>query len=145
MTQAKTGDTVRINYVGRLTDGTQFDSSIGRDPLQVTLGAGQIIPGLENHLEGMAVGEKSTVTIPSEAAYGAHRPEAIQTVERASVPENIDLKIGTQLQAKTPEGKVIPLTVVGVDNSTVQLDANHPLAGKDLIFDVEMVDIVQAA
>jgi len=145
MTQAKTGDTVRINYIGRLTDGTEFDSSAGRAPLQFTLGAGEIIPGLEQHVAGMEVGSKSTVTIPSEAAYGPHRPEAIQTVDRASVPEGIDLDIGTQLQARTPDGRVVPLTVVGVDTNSVQLDANHPLAGKDLVFDVELIEIVQAA
>jgi peptidylprolyl isomerase len=145
MTQAKTGDTVRINYTGRLTDGTEFDSSTGREPLQFTLGAGEVIRGLEDQLTGMEVGEKSTVTIPPEAAYGPHRPEAVQTVDRASVPANIDLAIGTQLQARTQDGRVVPLTVVGVDAATVQLDANHPLAGKDLVFDVELVEIVQAA
>lgn len=145
MTQAKTGDTVRINYTGRLTDGTQFDSSEGRAPLQFTLGAGEVIPGLEQQVAGMEVGTKSTVTIPSDAAYGPHRPEAVQTVERSSVPAGIDLNIGTQLQARTPEGRVVPLTVVGLDDSSVKLDANHPLAGKDLVFDVELVEIVQAA
>ncbi|GHA21184.1 peptidyl-prolyl cis-trans isomerase [Devosia pacifica] len=145
MTQAKSGDTVRINYTGRLTDGTEFDSSAGREPLEFTLGAGQVIPGLEKHIDGMEVGAKDTVTIPSDAAYGPHRPEAIQTVERASVPENVPLDIGAQLQARTPDGQTVPLTVVGVDESSVQLDANHPLAGKDLVFDVELVEIVNAA
>jgi peptidylprolyl isomerase len=145
MTQAKTGDTVRINYTGRLTDGTQFDTSDGRPPLQFTLGAGEVIPGLEQHVAGMEVGATSTVTIPSDAAYGPHHPEAVQTVERSTVPDGIDLNIGTQLQARTPEGRVVPLTVVGLDGDNVKLDANHPLAGKDLVFDVELVEIVQAA
>lgn len=145
MTQAKTGDTVRINYTGRLTDGTEFDSSTGRDPLQFTLGEGQVIPGLEAHVDGMEVGTRSTVTIPVEAAYGPRDPRAVQTIERTSVPANVNLDIGTQIQARTPEGRVVPLTVVGVDDASVELDANHPLAGKELVFDVELLEIVRAA
>jgi peptidylprolyl isomerase len=145
MTQAKRGDTVRINYTGRLADGTTFDTSEGREPLQFTLGAGQVITGLENRLEGMEVGSKDTVTIPADEAYGPRSEEAVQTVARTQLPKDIDVAIGTQLQARTPEGRVIPLTVVAADDNVVQLDANHPLAGKDLVFDVELVEIVQAA
>jgi peptidylprolyl isomerase len=145
MTKAKTGDIVRINYSGRLTDGTEFDSSAGREPLQFTLGEGQVIRGLEEHVAGMEAGTKSTVTIPSDAAYGPHRAEAIQTVERSNVPAEIDLQVGTQLQARTADGGVMPITVVEVDDAKVKVDANHPLAGKDLVFDVELVEIVQAA
>jgi peptidylprolyl isomerase len=145
MTQAKRGDTVRINYTGRLTDGTTFDSSEGREPLQFTLGAGQVITGLENRLEGMEVGSKDTVTIPADEAYGPRSEEAVQTVERTQLPQDIDVAVGTQLQARTPEGRVIPLTVIAADDNVVKLDANHPLAGKDLVFDVELVEIVQAA
>jgi peptidylprolyl isomerase len=145
MTQAKRGDTVRINYTGRLVDGTTFDTSEGREPLQFTLGAGQVITGLENRLEGMEVGSKDTVTIPADEAYGPRSEEAVQTVARTQLPKDIDVAIGTQLQARTPEGRVIPLTVVAADDNVVQLDANHPLAGKDLVFDVELVEIVQAA
>src|SRR5690349_21431478 len=108
MAQAKRGDTVRINYTGRLPDGTTFDTSEGREPLQFTLGAGQVITGLENHLEGMEVGSRDTVTIPADEAYGPRREEAVQTVERAQLPKDIDVAIGTQLQARTPEGRVIP-------------------------------------
>lgn len=145
MTTAKTGDTVRINYTGRLTDGTQFDSSAGGEPLQFTLGEGQVIPGLEAHVEGMEAGAKSTVTIPPEAAYGPRREEAIQTVERANLPPTLELKVGAQLQARTADGGVLPITVVDVTEETVKVDANHPLAGQDLVFDVELVEIVQAA
>jgi peptidylprolyl isomerase len=145
MTTAKTGDTVRINYTGKLTDGTEFDSSAGREPLQFTLGEGQVIPGLEAHVEGMEPGTKSTVTIPPEAAYGPRRPEAVQTVARSSVPAGIDLDVGTQLQARTSDGGLLPITVVEVDEESVKVDANHPLAGQDLVFDVELVDIVKAA
>ncbi|MBZ9894643.1 MULTISPECIES: peptidylprolyl isomerase [unclassified Mesorhizobium] len=144
MTQAKNGDTVRINYTGRLADGTQFDAS-GGEPLQFTLGEGQVIPGLETHVEGMEVGEKNTVTVPADAAYGPHRPEAVLSIERVRVPDNININIGTQLQARTREGRPMQVTVVGVDDARVKLDGNHPLAGKDLIFDVELVEIVQAA
>jgi peptidylprolyl isomerase len=145
MTKAKTGDTVRINYSGRLTDGTEFDSSAGREPLQFTLGAGQVIPGLEAHVEGMETGSRSTVTIPPEAAYGPHRAEAIQTVDRTTVPAELDLKVGAQLQARTSAGTVVPITVVDLDAESIKVDTNHPLAGKDLVFDVELVEIVRAA
>ena len=145
MSTPKTGDTVRINYTGRLTDGTEFDSSAGREPLQFTLGQGQVIPGLEAHIEGMEPGTRSTVTIPPEAAYGPRRPEAIQTVDRASVPAGIEIEVGTQLQARTSDGATMPITVVEVDEKSVKVDANHPLAGRELVFDVELVDVVKAA
>jgi peptidylprolyl isomerase len=144
MTQAKNGDTVRINYNGRLADGTQFDSS-GSEPLQFTLGEGQVIPGLETHVEGMEVGTRSTVTVPADAAYGPHRPEAVVTIDRAKVPDNINVDIGTRLQVRTRDGQPMPVTVVQVDDASVKLDGNHPLAGQDLVFDVELVEIVQAA
>ena len=145
MTEAKTGDIVRINYDGRLTDGTSFDSSAGRAPLEVTLGEGQVIPGLEAHLIGMEQGAKSTVTIPCDQAYGPHRAEAIQTIDRGKVPAGLDIAVGSQLQARTTDGTMLPIRVVEVDDSTVKVDANHPLAGKDLVFDVELVEIVKAA
>ena len=144
MTQAKNGDIVRINYTGRLADGTQFKLS-GSEPLQITLGEGQVIPGLETYVEGMEVGARSTVTVPADDAYGPHRPEAVVTIDRAAVPSNINVDVGTRLQAKTRDGRPMPVTVVGVDNASVKLDGNHPLAGKDLVFDVELVEIVQAA
>ncbi|KKB10706.1 peptidylprolyl isomerase [Devosia geojensis] len=145
MTQAKTGDIVRIHYIGRLTDGTEFDSSSGGEPLEFTLGTGQVIRGLDEHLQGMEEGDRSTVTIPSDDAYGPHRPDAVQTVERASIPSEVELAVGAQLQARTRDGTIVPLVVTGFDASTVELDANHPLAGKDLVFDVELVQIVKAA
>ena len=145
MTEAKTGDIVRINYDGRLTDGTSFDSSAGRAPLEVTLGEGQVIPGLEADLIGMEQGAKSTVTIPCDQAYGPHRAEAIQTIDRGKVPAGLDIAVGSQLQARTTDGTMLPIRVVEVDDATVKVDANHPLAGKDLVFDVELVEIVKAA
>jgi peptidylprolyl isomerase len=145
MDTAQNGDLVRINYSGRLTDGTQFDTSEGRAPLEFTLGQGQVIRGLEDHVQGMAPGEKSTVTIPAASAYGPRREEAIQRLDRAKVPQGIDLEIGTQLQARTADGGMLPIRVVGLDEGSVTVDANHPLAGEDLVFDVEVVEVVKAA
>ncbi|WP_209424469.1 peptidylprolyl isomerase [Pararhodobacter sp. SW119] len=141
MTQAKAGDTVQLHYTGTLSDGSVFDSSDGRDPLSFTVGAGQIIPGLDAAVEGMAVGEQKTVTIPSEDAYGDYQPEARQAVPREQIPEHIPLDPGTMLQMQTPDGNAMPVVVAEADESTVVLDANHPLAGKDLTFAVEVVAI----
>ncbi|SMQ85558.1 peptidylprolyl isomerase [Devosia lucknowensis] len=145
MTTAATGDIVRIHYSGRLVDGTQFDSSEGRAPLEFTLGQGQVIRGLEQHVAGMEAGAKSTVTIPVDDAYGPRRDEAIQQLDRAKVPAGIDLKVGSQLQARTADGGMLPITVVGLDEQSITVDANHPLAGQDLVFDVEVVEVVKAA
>ena len=145
MTEAKMGDVVRINYTGRLTNGTQFDSSAGKEPLEFTIGLGQVIKGLEAQVAGMEPGTKTTVTSPCAQAYGPHREEAIQTLDRAKVPSGIDVRPGTQLQARTADGGMLPITVVEVDDKIVKVDANHPLAGQDLVFDVELVEIVQAA
>jgi len=142
MTQANKGDTVRIHYTGRLTDGTQFDSSEGRTPLEFQLGSGQIITGLDEQIQGMNVGEKATVTIPAEGAYGQHRPEGVQTLPRDRVPEGVDLSLGARLQATGADGQQMTLTVVDVSDADVTVDANHPLAGKDLVFDVELVEVV---
>lgn len=145
MGQAKSGDTVRVHYTGRLEDGTQFDSSEGRDPLQFQVGGGQIIPGLEKQIEGMNEGDKATVTVPADEAYGPRDERQVQTVPRSAFPADLDLKMGASLQATTPEGRQIPLTVVGMSDDDVTVDANHPLAGHDLVFDVELIEIVAAA
>ena len=141
MTQVKSGDTVRIHYTGTLSDGETFDSSDGRDPLEFTVGSGQIIPGLEAALPGMEVGEKKTVEVGADDAYGHPDPNAQQAVPRADIPEDIPLDLGTQLQVQTPQGQVMPVTVVEVTEEQVTLDANHPLAGKDLTFNIELVEI----
>jgi peptidylprolyl isomerase len=145
MTTAANGDIVRIHYSGRLIDGTEFDSSEGRAPLEFTLGQGQVIRGLEQHVNGMETGTRSTVTIPVVDAYGPRRDDAIQQLDRAKVPSGVDIAIGTQLQARTADGGMLPITVVGLDDQSVTVDANHPLAGQDLVFDVELVEIVKAA
>lgn len=141
MTEVKEGDTVRIHYTGTLTDGQTFDSSEGRDPLEFTVGSGQIIPGLDAALPGMEVGQKKQVDVPADQAYGPRNPEAQQQVPRAEIPDDIPLDIGTQLQVQTPQGQAVPVTVIEVTDDQVTLDANHPLAGQDLTFAIELVEI----
>ena len=141
MTQVKSGDTVAIHYTGTLLDGSTFDSSDGREPLEFVVGSGQIIPGLDVALPGMEVGDKKVVKIGSEDAYGPLNPEMRQAVPREGIPADIPLEVGTQLQMQTPDGQSMPVMVVEVDDATVTLDANHPLAGKDLQFDIELMKI----
>lgn len=141
MTQAKSGDTVRIHYTGTLNDGSTFDSSAGRDPLEFTLGSGQVIPGFDSGVTGMSVGEKKTINIPAENAYGEVDPDARQAVPRDQIPADIPLEIGTMLQMQAPTGQVVQVAVVEVSETEVMLDANHPLAGKDLNFELELVEI----
>ena len=141
MTQAKAGDTLQLHYTGTLEDGTVFDSSEGCEPLSFELGSGQIIPGLDAGVTGMEVGEKRTVRVEPGEAYGEHQADRVQAVERASVPDHIPTEPGTQLQVQTPDGQAMPVTVLEADEEKVVLDANHPLAGKTLTFDVELVEI----
>ena len=141
MSTIKSGDTVRIHYTGTLTTGETFDSSDGRDPLEFVVGSGQIIPGLDVAIPGMAVGDKKTVDVPCAQAYGETNPDARQSVPRSEIPDNIPLDLGTQLQMQTPQGQVMHVTVAEVTETEVTLDANHALAGKDLIFAIEMVGI----
>lgn len=138
---AKAGDTLRIHYTGKLEDGTTFDTSEGRDPLEFTIGSGQIIPGLDQGVVGMAVGESRSVTVPPEAGYGDRDEERIQAVPKSSIPDNIPTEPGTQLSMQTPQGQTIPVVVADVTDEEVKLDANHPLAGKTLTFDVTLVEI----
>lgn len=141
MTTVKTGDTVAIHYTGTLLDGTKFDSSDGRDPLQFEVGSGQIIPGLDVALPGMAVGDKKTVNIACADAYGPINPAMRQAVPRDQIPAEIPLEVGMQLQMQSPDGQVMPVTVVELSETEVTLDANHALAGQDLVFDIELMTI----
>ncbi|WP_299667225.1 peptidylprolyl isomerase [uncultured Ruegeria sp.] len=141
MTAIKQGDTVRIHYTGTLLDGKVFDSSDGRDPLEFAVGSGQIIAGLDAALPGMETGEKKRVEIACVDAYGPINPGMRQQIPREGIPDDIPLEPGTQLQMQAPDGQAIPVTVVEVDEATVTMDANHPLAGQDLIFDIEIVSI----
>ncbi|WP_048648928.1 FKBP-type peptidyl-prolyl cis-trans isomerase [Nitratireductor soli] len=142
MSQIKSGDVVRIHYTGKLADGTEFDSSAGREPLEFQVGSGQIIPGLDRQVEGMAVGDSDTLTIPADEAYGPRDEAQVQIVPRSALPPELELALGASLQATTPDGGEIALTVVDLTDQEVTVDANHPLAGRDLVFDVEIVEIV---
>lgn len=141
MTQAKKGDRVKVHYTGKLDDGTVFDSSRDREPIEFTLGAGEVIPGFEAAVEGMEVGETKTTTIPAEEAYGPHRDDMILMVERSKFPPHIEPEVGQQLQLRQEDGQTLIVTVAAVTEDTVALDANHPLAGEDLTFDIELVEI----
>jgi peptidylprolyl isomerase len=138
---AKTGDTVQVHYKGTLDDGSQFDASAGRDPLAFTVGAGQVIQGFDDAVTGMEVGEKKTVRIPPQEAYGEHRDDLIVQLDRAQVPEHIDLELGMGLQLQQPNGQPIAVTVQSIEDSHITLDANHPLAGEALTFELELVAI----
>ena len=142
MTEVRNGDVVRIHYTAKTTDGAEFDSS-GQDPLELQVGAGQIIAGLDRRIDGMTVGETKTVTVPAEEGYGPRDEAKVRAVPRSAVPDSTE--VGTKLQASTSDGRKIPLTVVNVDDEQVTVDANHPLAGQDLVFDVEVVEIVASA
>ncbi|MCB1829697.1 MAG: peptidylprolyl isomerase [Chromatiaceae bacterium] len=139
MRQAKHGDNVKIHYDGSLDDGTRFDSSMGRDPLAFTLGSGQVIPGFDSAVAGMAVGERKSVRIPSEQAYGEHSDELVQHLPKSALPEGLEVTVGMPLQASGPEGEVVSMMVIGVAEDSIQVDANHPLAGRALNFDIELV------
>ena len=140
MPQAKAGDTVRIHYTGTLSDGTVFDSSSGRDPLEFTLGAGQVIPGVDTAVSGMEVGASRKVTIPADEAYGPRRDDMILAIPRDQVPPHINPEVGEQLQVGQGQEQFL-VTVARVDEREVVLDGNHPLAGEDLTFELELVEI----
>ena len=142
MTTVKTGDTVRFHYTGTLTDGSVFDTSDGRDPLECTVGAGQIVPGLDAALAGMTVGAEETVAVPCDQAYGPHDPNGRQEIPRDQIPAEIPVDPGTTLQLSLPDGRKMPVVVADADDEKVVLDANHPLAGQDLTFRVKVVAVV---
>lgn len=141
MTQAKTGDTVKIHYTGTLDDGTQFDSSEGRDPLQFKLGSGQVIPGFDQAVKGMTVGDSKTVNIDAADAYGPRREQMVQEVPRSALPDDLEPREGMALQAHGQDGRVVNLTVTEVGDESITVDGNHPLAGKNLNFDITLVEI----
>jgi peptidylprolyl isomerase len=140
-TQAKVGDTVKVHYTGSLEDGTVFDTSLEREPLEFTLGQGQLIQGFEQAVIGMKIGEYKTVTIPAEQAYGPYNNELISVIDRDNLSEGLDPEVGQQLQAQQPDGQTIIVTVIEVTETSITVDANHPLAGKDLTFEIELIEI----
>jgi peptidylprolyl isomerase len=142
MAQAKTGDTVKVHYTGKLDDDTIFDTSADREPLQFTIGEGQLIPDFEQAVVGMNPGESKTIQIPSENAYGPHHEEMVMVVERNEFPADLDPKVDQRLQVRQQDGQEFAVTVTDVTESEVTLDGNHPLAGKDLTFDIQLAEIV---
>ncbi|RLG72961.1 MAG: peptidylprolyl isomerase [Methanobacteriota archaeon] len=142
MVQVKVGDTVRVHYTGKLDDGTIFDTSIGGEPMELTIGEGRIIPGFEKSLIGMSPGESKTVKVPADQAYGPYIEEKVFEVERELFPEDLEPEVGQRLQILGADGRVTLVTVKNVSENRVVLDANHPLAGKDLTFEIELVEIV---
>jgi len=142
MSLAKLGDKVRVHYTGKLDDGTVFDSSIDRDPLEFTIGDGMIIPGFEQAVIGMSPGDSKVETIATENAYGPHLEEMVVVVDRQQMPPEIEPEVGQQLQIQQPTGQVIPVIITDVSPSAVTLDANHPLAGEELTFEINLVEIV---
>ena len=140
--QAKHGDTVKIQYTGRLQNDTVFATTMNQAALQLTLGRGQVIPGVENAVVGMSPGESKTVKIPAARGFGPHREEMTQTINRDKFPKHLIPVVGQKLQDHQEDGRIIDVTVTGVTQSTVTLDANHPLAGKDTIFDVQLLEIL---
>ena len=141
MQQAKNGDIVKVHYNGRLTDGTPFDSSSGREPLQFEVGSGMVISGFDNGVTGMSVGQKKTITIPADDAYGPKDPNKIIDFPKSEFPDDLKPEVGMRLNLTDNEGQVIPVEIVDVGDDTVKLDGNHPLTGETLIFDIELVEI----
>ncbi|MEO8721889.1 MAG: peptidylprolyl isomerase [Ginsengibacter sp.] len=139
--KAKKGDNVKVHYKGKLVNGEQFDSSEGKAPLAFTVGAGQMIKGFDDAIPGMEVGEKKTINIAPENAYGAAHPDAIIEFPKSSIPDDMKLEPGMKLQLQNQAGQPIPVVVTEVKDDVVVLDANHELAGKELVFDIELVEI----
>ena len=142
MARARNGDTVTVHYTGKLEDGTVFDSSVSRDPLQFTLGEDVLIPGFEQAVLGMSPGESKTAQVSADQAYGLHREEMVVDIDRQEFPPHFQPEVGQQLQIPQSDGRVTRLIVTAVSEQNVTLDANHPLAGRDLTFDIQLLEIV---
>jgi len=142
MIQAKQGDTVQIHYMGKLQDGTVFDTSRERHPLQFTIGNGQVIAGFEQAVIGMAIGESKTAKIPMEQAYGPRRDDMVVTMERSQLPPDMNPKVGQRLELTQTNDQTMLVTVTNVTETALTLDANHPLAGKELTFDLQLIAIM---
>lgn len=145
MAQVKSGDKIKVHYHGKLNTGETFDSSEGRDPLEFEVGSGMVIKGFDDGVTGMTVGEKKTVTIPADEAYGPVNPEMVLEMPKDRFPEDMQLENGMPLMMSDQNGQQFQVTIVEIKEATVMLDANHPLAGKDLTFDLELVEIVAPA
>ncbi len=142
MTQAKQGDTVRVHYTGMLKDGTVFDSSADREPLQFAVGSGQVIAGFDRAVIGLDEGETTVTHIPPAEAYGPHRAELVTTIDRGRLPQNVNPAVGQRLQMRQADGRSMLVRVTGVSQDSITLDANHPLAGEEPTFSIRLVEIV---
>ena len=143
MEKAKKGDVVRVHYTGKLTNGEQFDSSNGREPLEFTVGAGQMIKGFDAAMPGMSVGEKKTINILPEDGYGEKDQQAIIEFPKENIPKDINVEVGMQLQLRNEAGQPFPVTITEIKDNVIVLDGNHSLAGKELVFDIELMEIVK--
>ena len=141
MAQAKQGDTVQVHYTGSLGDGTVFDSSANRSPLDFTVGQGQVIPGFEQAVDGMEIGDQKTVVIPADQAYGVRDERLVVHMDKSRLPKDVDLELEDRLQIRRPDGRIMNVTVTEITDSAVKLDGNHFLAGQDLTFEIELVAI----
>ena len=141
MSEVKKGDKVKVHYTGKLKDGSVFDSSVNREPLEFEVGAGMMIPGFDSAVHGMTVGDKKTAEISSAEAYGPVNDEMIIDVPKDNLPEDLKPEVGQQLSMQQPNGQAVPVMVKAVEEKSIKIDANHPLAGKDLIFEIELVEI----
>lgn len=141
MAKAQEGDLVRVHYTGKLEDGTVFDTSEDREPLEFKIGEQKVIPGFEQAVAGMEPGEKKTVELTPEQAYGPHREDMVMEMDRDEVPDNVDPEVGQQLQLRLQSGQTVPVLITDISDGAVTIDANHPLAGKTLVFEIELVDV----
>lgn len=142
MRQVQEGDTVRIHYTGTLDNGTQFDSSAGQDPIEFTLGNKDVIPGFENGVKGMQIGDQKKIHIPAEEAYGERNDSLVEQVPLQNFPDDLELQVGMQLQAQSPNGENFNVIVTALNEEAATIDGNHPLAGEALNFELELVEIV---
>ena len=141
MSTAKNGDTVRVHYTGSFDDGTIFDSSVGSTPLEFTVGSGQVIPGFDVMVTGMSKGDRKTQRIPATEAYGERMDGLVFTVSKSQMPDHLVPEVGQMLSISHPSGETIPVTITGVSETELTLDANHELAGRDLTFEIELIEI----
>jgi len=142
MAKAKNGDAVKVHYTGKLEDGTVFDSSESREPLEFTVGEGKVIPGLEQAVVGMSPGDSKTENVPADQAFGPYREDLVVEIDLERIPKGVDPKVGERLRVEKTDGGITEVLVAGVTESKVTLDANHPLARNDLVLDIQLLEIL---
>lgn len=145
MAQAQEGDEVQVHYTGKLEDGTVFDTSEDGEPLSFTIGENRVIPGFEEAVTGMEPGDSKTTEVEPEQAYGEHREDMVMEMERDQIPDDVDPEVGQQLQLRLENGQTVPVLITALGEDTVTIDANHPLAGRKLMFEIELIDVAEGA